>query len=268
MSRRPVIGVPTQSLQSFGSCPADFPPSWVMSRRYIVTLTAAGAIPWMIPLVDDDEETMRGIYAELDGVFLPGGADVDPASYNEERHPLCDRSDPPRDRTELMLVRWAMEDRKPALGVCRGIQIMNLAAGGTLYQDLTHQFEGSIKHDYFVFDGKYTRDYLAHDVRVAEGSRLGTALGLRELKVNSMHHQGIRELGRGLVATAVAPDGLIEAAELPGEQFLVGVQWHPEVLTDGHEGMRRLFSDFIEAASDFRALRLATSAVEGAVNNG
>src|SRR5918911_5613373 len=115
MQRRPVIGIPTQTLQSLGGVPADVPASWVMSQRYILTLTAAGAIPWMIPLVADDEATLRGIYEQLDGVFLPGGADIDPTSYRAgDRHPLCDKTDVARDRVELALTRWAMEDRKPA----------------------------------------------------------------------------------------------------------------------------------------------------------
>jgi putative glutamine amidotransferase len=261
MTRRPVIGILTQSLQTLGGIPADFPPSWVMSQRYILTLTAVGAIPWMIPLVDNDEETLRGLYDQLDGVFLPGGADIDPDSYGANRHPLCDRTDPPRDVVELMLARWAMEDRKPVLGVCRGVQLLNLAAGGTLYQDLNEQFAGSIKHDYFPFGGQFARDYLSHDVRIEERSRLGEILGVRALKVNSMHHQGIKELGAGLVASAFAPDGLIEAAETAGDSFLIGVQWHPEALTEKDERMRRLFTAFIEAAGDFRSSRLMTASL-------
>jgi putative glutamine amidotransferase len=261
MTRRPVIGIPTQTLQTLGGIPADFPPSWVMSQRYILTLTAAGAIPWMIPLVGNDEETLRGIYDQLDGVFLPGGADIDPDSYGEDRHPLCDKTDPPRDAVELTLARWAMEERKPVLGVCRGVQLINLAAGGTLYQDLKEQFAGSIKHDYFPFGGQFARDYLSHDVRIEERSRLAEILGVSALKVNSMHHQGIKELGAGLVASAYAPDGLIEAAETTGDSFLIGVQWHPEALTEKDERMRRLFAAFIEAAGDYRSSRLMTASL-------
>jgi len=261
MHKRPVIGIPTQTLQSLGGISPNIPTSWVMSQRYILTLTSVGAIPWMIPLVGDDRETLRGIYAELDGVFLPGGADVDPASYNEERHPLCDQSDPARDRVELTLIRWALEDRKPILGVCRGVQLLNLATGGTLYQDLNAQFPGSIKHDYFPHVGNYPRDYLAHTVRIAEGSRLGGLVGLPEIKVNSLHHQGIRTLGQGLVATAVAPDGLIEAVEVADDHFAVGVQWHPEVLSDNDPAMRRLFEAFIDAAGEFRESRLMTGSL-------
>jgi putative glutamine amidotransferase len=257
MHRRPIIGIPTQTLQSLGGIPAEFPPSWVMSQRYIRTLTAAGAIPWMIPLVGDEEDTLRGIYDELDGVFLPGGADIDPSSYKEDRHPLCDRTDTARDDVELTLIKWAMSDRKPALGVCRGVQVINLAAGGTLYQDLADQYAGSIKHDYFPFAGKFPRDYLAHDVEVAQNTRLAEIIGSGPVKVNSMHHQGIRELGGCLIATAIAPDGLIEAAESTDPStFLMGVQWHPEALTDTDPRMRRLFDEFIGAASEYRMARM------------
>lgn len=255
MSSRPTIGIPTQNLQSLGGISADIPASWVMSHRYIQTLVAAGAVPWMIPLMPEDTETLRRIYERLDGVFLPGGADIDPASYAEERHPRCDKGDPARDAVELRLVGWAMEDRKPVLGICRGVQIINLVAGGTLYQDLADQFPGGIKHDYFPFGGKYSRDHLAHEVTVSEHSRLGEIFGTRDLRVNSMHHQGIRTLGDGLVATAHAPDGLVEAAEAASDHWMVGVQWHPEALTDRDAVTRRLFGEFVAASSEFRAQR-------------
>ena len=259
MHRRPIIGIPTQNLQSLGGIPAEFPPSWVMSQRYILTLTAAGAIPWMIPLVGDDDATLRGIYDELDGVFLPGGADIDPESYNETRHPLCDRTDPARDQVELAMARWALSDRKPVLGVCRGVQLINLAAGGTLYQDLADEYKGSIKHDYFPFGGKFTRDHLAHEVEVVPNTRLAELIGAGAVPVNSMHHQGIRQLGAGLVASAIAPDGLIEAAETADGSFIVGVQWHPEALTDNDARMRKLFDEFIGAAAEFRSGRAVGS---------
>jgi putative glutamine amidotransferase len=250
---RPVIGVPTQTLQSLGGVSAEIPPSWVMSQRYIVTLTNAGALPWMIPLVDD--ETLRGVYEQLDGVFLPGGADIDPASYGRNPHPLCDKTDPARDRVELLLARWALADGKPALGVCRGLQLLNVAAGGTLYQDLAEQMPRSMKHDYFPFGGStFTRDYLAHEVTVAQGSRLARVFGGGTVRVNSMHHQGIRTLGEGLVATAHAPDGLVEGIECADGRWIVGVQWHPEALTDGDAKSRDLFAEFIEAARERRGV--------------
>jgi putative glutamine amidotransferase len=252
-SPRPIIGVPTQTLQSLGGVPADIPPSWVMSQRYVLALTAAGALPWMIPLVAD-EETLRGIYESLDAVFLPGGADIDPASYGTAPHPMCDTTDRERDRVELALARWALADGKPILGVCRGMQLVNVGAGGTLYQDLATQYPNGIKHDYFPFGGRgYARDYLAHEVRIAEGSRLARLFGARPIKVNSMHHQGVRDIGEGLVATAHAPDGLVEALEGTGASYLLAVQWHPEALTERDAATRRLFAEFVEAAGEYRA---------------
>jgi putative glutamine amidotransferase len=250
---RPVVGIPTQTLQSLGGISESIPPSWVMSQRYIVTLTNAGAIPWMIPLVDED--TLRGVYEELDAVFLPGGADIDPHTYGKPPHPLCDKTDRERDRVEVSLAKWALDENKPVLGVCRGMQLINIAAGGTLYQDLATEKPNSIKHDYFPFGTQnFSRDYLAHEVTVSEGTRLAEVVGAGSVRVNSMHHQGIRELGSGLVATAEAPDGLIEALEGDNDDsFLVAVQWHPEALTDNDARTRKLFTDFIEAGARWRA---------------
>jgi putative glutamine amidotransferase len=246
-NRRPVVGIPTQTLQSLGGVSAEIPPSWVMSQRYVLTLSDAGAVPLLIPLVDD--ETLRGAYETLDAVFLPGGADIDPASYGTEPHPLCDKTDRERDRVELALARWAMADGKPVLGVCRGMQLINLAAGGTLYQDLAEQMKGSIKHDYFPFSGQnFTRDYLAHEVTVSAGTRLAKIFGAGELPVNSMHHQGVRDLGKGLVVSAMAPDGLVEGLEGENGRYVVGVQWHPEALTERQEAARDLFAQFVETA--------------------
>lgn len=254
-TRRPVVGIPTQTLQSLGGVSAEIPPSWVMSQRYILTLTAAGAIPWLIPLVDDD--TLRGIYEGLDAVFLPGGADIDPATYGAEPHPLCDKTDRERDRVEVALARWALEDEKPVLGVCRGMQLINVAAGGSLYQDLAEEFPGALKHDYFPFRGQsFTRDYLAHEVRVTGGTRLAQIMGAGALRVNSMHHQGVKTLGHDLRSTAVAPDGLIEAIEGAGDGYLVAVQWHPEALTDNDTKATALFADFVAAAAEWSVSRV------------
>lgn len=249
---RPVIGIPTQTLQSLGGISAEIPPSWVMSQRYINTLTFAGAIPWMIPLVDED--TLRGIYEELDGVFLPGGADIDPFTYGAAPHPLCDKTDRDRDRVEVSLAKWAIDDDKPVLGVCRGMQLINVAAGGTLYQDLAEELPGAIKHDYFPFSGQnFSRDFLAHEVNVAGGTRLAQFVGSGPVRVNSMHHQGVRALGHGLVSSAVAPDGLVEALEgTDPDAYLFAVQWHPEALTDNDEHSRDLFTDFIGAGVEWR----------------
>jgi putative glutamine amidotransferase len=247
-SASPVIGITTQTLEAV---PDQLPRCWVMSQRYVQVLTTVGAIPWVIPLLEGNERALRGIYERLDGLFLPGGVDVDPAAYGEQRGPLCGRVDPARDWTELLLVRWALADRKPVLAVCRGAQLVNVAVGGSLYQDVATQHPDALKHDHYPIGGR-RRDELAHEVRLAPGSRLQRLLGTESLAVNSMHHQGIARLAPGLVAVATSPDGLIEGVEMSNGHFLIGVQWHPEDLVDVDARMKRLFEAFIAAAADQR----------------
>lgn len=251
MAARPLIGVPTQTLQAIDGIPQGLPLSWVMNHRYYTALSSVGAAPVMVPLLPDPD-ALRGIYDALHGVFIAGGVDVDPSTYHEPRQSLCGRTDLERDRVEVLFARWARQDGKPLFGVCRGLQIMNVAEGGSLYQDCAEYFEGAIKHDYFPTAG-FARDHLAHAIRVEPGSRVFDAFGSEEVQVNSMHHQGLKTVAPGYVATAWAPDGLIEALEAPGDTFAVGVQWHPEMLVDSDHGTRRLFEAFVDAARSFRA---------------
>ena len=248
---RPLIGVTTQTLQSIDGIPTGLPDSVVMNQRYYVALSLVGAAPVLVPLLDDQPDVLRDIYERLDGVFVPGGVDMNPETYGEAPHEKLGRIDPARDRTEMTLARWAVEDRKPFLGVCRGLQVLNVALGGSLWQDLEAQVPSADKHDFFPNYG-FERDHLAHEVTLAAGSRLRHAMERDVIRVNSMHHQGIKTLAAPLLASAVAPDGIIEAAELAtASHFCVGVQWHPEVfeVTDPHT--RHLFREFIEAASAF-----------------
>lgn len=241
---RPVIGVPTQTQPAK---PGELPRCWIMSQRYVRVLSQSGAVPWLVPLMPDDIDTLRAIYERLDGLFLTGGVDVDPSFYGEAKHPLCGVTDPDRDAIELQLVKWAFADHLPILAVCRGFQVINVAFGGTLFQDVADQYPDAIKHDYFpTADGTPTRDFLSHDVRVEPRSLLGTYLNVHH-PVNSMHHQGIKSLAPGLAASAWAPDGLIEGIEGTNGQFVVAVQWHPEELTENDDGMNRLFKAFIAA---------------------
>jgi putative glutamine amidotransferase len=253
---RPVIGIASQTLEAI---PGQLPKTWIMGQRYVHVLTAAGGLPWIIPLLTGDEDTLASIYAHLDGILLTGGVDVDPSCYREDRHPLCGKTDPPRDWTETRLVRWAMRDHKPVLGVCRGIQVINVAAGGSLYQDVQAQVRGAIRHDYFPTNGDCTRDQLVHTVRVEPRSRLRNILGTEEVQVNSMHHQAVKELAPGLVPSAFAPDGVIEGLESGNGQYLIGVQWHPEELADTMAPMRQLFASFLAAATEYSLNRLSHS---------
>jgi putative glutamine amidotransferase len=202
----------------------------------------------------DDLETLREIYERVDGLLIPGGVDIDPALYGEAPHERLGRVDAARDRAELQLTMWAIEDRKPYLGLCRGLQVLNVACGGTLYQDLGAQCPEAIKHDYFPTYG-FARDHLAHDVDLAPGTQLREVMGRDRIAVNSMHHQAIRKLGDGLRASATAADGIVEAAELDGDGFVVGVQWHPEVFEFGQPETQALFRAFIDAASRAGARR-------------
>jgi putative glutamine amidotransferase len=245
-----VIGIATQTLEAV---PGKLPRCWVMGQRYVRSLTSVGATPWLIPSFEEEEECLRAIYDKTDGIFLTGGVDVDPAHYGEQRHELCERSDSARDWTELHLIRWALADKKPILGVCRGLQVINVACGGSLYQHLADQHPHAIKHDFFPSAPDFSRDFLAHGVRVEAGTRLNEILGAGQCEVNSMHHQGIKRLAPGLRATAFASDGLIEGVESANGTYLVGVQWHPEELAESMGPMRRLFADFIEAADSNRS---------------
>jgi len=247
MIYRPLIGITTQTLQAIDGIPEGLPHSVVMNQRYFQAVTSAGAAPVLVPLIDE-LDALRAIYERLDGILIPGGVDVDPAAFGETPHARLGRIDPARDRVELQLVQWAVEDHKPVLGLCRGLQVINVALGGTLYQDLEAQYPNALKHDYFPNYG-FERDYLAHRVELTPGSRLRTALDADSIAVNSMHHQGIKVLAGALAPAATAPDGLIEAAEgSSADSFLVGVQWHPEVFDATDPNTEHLFSEFITAS--------------------
>lgn len=246
-TRRPTIGITTQTLQAIDGIPAALPASVVMNQRYYEAVAAAGGAPVLIPLLEDTA-ALRATYDACDGILIPGGVDLDPATYGETPHEKLGRIDRARDRVELQLTRWAIEDRKPLLGLCRGLQVINVATGGTLFQDIESQLEGAIRHDYFPTYG-FERDHVSHDVAVLPTSRLRSLTNLDRLPVNSMHHQGVKRLGAGLVASAHSSDGLIEAAESTNGHWMVGVQWHPEVFDSNDPRTRDLFRGFVDAAT-------------------
>jgi putative glutamine amidotransferase len=237
----PKIGIPCardKSQRYYGL------PIFIQNTTYLRAITDGGAVPIIIPL-QLDEAMLRVIYETVDGVFLPGGEDMDPAQYAEEHHELLGATDPERDRTEMLLGRWALEDNKPVMAICRGIQVLNVIQGGSLYQDIRALREGSEKHDYFP--PQFERVRISHEVEILPDSRLGRIFGPTTL-VNSMHHQALKTLGAGCHPIAWAPDGLVEAIEIDGHTFALGVQWHPEELaTHLHDdASRRLFAEFVD----------------------
>ncbi len=247
MTMRPLIGIPAQTLQAIDGIPEGLPHSWVMNSRYYLAAASAGAAPVMIPLLDADPAALRATYDRLDGLLLAGGVDMDPGTFGEPPHPRLGRTDAARDAVELALARWAIADGMPVLGLCRGLQLLNVALGGTLFQDIEAEIPGALKHDYFPTTG-FERDYLAHEVSVAGGSRLHEAFGAPVVRVNSMHHQAVKEIAPALHVSARAPDGVVEAVEGGGAAYLVGVQWHPEIFEQNDPGTRRLFEHFLDAA--------------------
>lgn len=192
-------------------------------------------------------ESPRAVVTEIDGLLLTGGGDVDPVWYGEARHEAVEDAEPGRDEFELDLARRAVEADLPVFAICRGAQVLNVASGGTLVQDIPSAVASDLRHSLAE-----PKDAVAHDVRVAPGSRLERALGpalaaAHTCRVNSRHHQSIRALGRGLVASATAPDGVVEAIEATDKPFCIGVQWHPENFWRTGE-FTPLFDAFIEAS--------------------
>ena len=196
-----------------------------VNANYVRSVLAAGGLPIII-VPDLSREQAIELFGECDGLLLTGGEDVDPAHYGAAPHPKLGTVDPRRDVNELALVAEARARDLPILGICRGIQLCNVAFGGTLIQDIPSQRPSDINHD-----SPAAREVRSHPVAVTEHSRLAQILGVTSLDANSFHHQAVDHVGAGLVATAVAPDGMIEGVEsADAHEWIVAVQWHPEEL--------------------------------------
>lgn len=239
-SQRPIIGCLTyQNKANEKSLPVV---SLVSS--YIEAVRQAGGIPVLVPLLLDLAE-VQVVLDRLDGILMPGGGDMQPHYYQGSLHDTMYGIDPVRDEFEVNVVQYAVRQEKPVLAICRGIQVFNVALGGSLWEDVHSLMPASMKHDYYP---NMPRNLLAHSVEVAPDSCLAHYLQATQVEVNSLHHQGIKELASGVQATAVAPDGLIEAIEVPGHPFALAVQWHPECLVDDDPAMLRLFEGLVAAA--------------------
>ncbi|HYR69874.1 MAG TPA: gamma-glutamyl-gamma-aminobutyrate hydrolase family protein [Candidatus Acidoferrum sp.] len=238
MSRRaPLIGVSTSI--TVGASPERA----YVNSAYLHAVQQAGGVP--VPLPPQlSAASLQRLGAELHGLLLTGGGDVDPALFGQAPHATLYDVAPSRDTLETSVLNLALGRGVPVLAVCRGIQVLNVALGGTLYQDVATEPGTQIPHSQ-----KEPRDQPTHKVKVTPGSRLAEILGADELEVNSMHHQAIHRLGRGLTAVAWGPDQLVEGAEIDDPaRFVLGVQWHPEELVGHSEPARRLFSALVAAA--------------------
>lgn len=233
---RPLIGLTTTILTSDSGLD-----SAGIRTTYVQAVLDAGGAPVLVPPAPED--VLRDIFARLDGLLLPGGGDIDPQRYGEAALAQCGTPEQRRDDLEMALCRWALADGKPLLAICRGIQVMNVAAGGALYQDIPTQYPTRLRHS----TPGSARAFIAHAVQPAAGSLFATVVGGEELPVNSWHHQALKTLGAGLVVSATAPDGIVEALEAPAHRFALGVQFHPEDLYPTDERSKGLFMRFVAA---------------------
>ena len=213
-----------------------------LNNDYMQAVLRAGALPLILPLTSD-EQTLDEAFSHLDGVLLTGGADPSPSLYGEETLPVCGETDPLRDETEMYLVKKCALQNIPFLAICRGFEIMIAAAGGTLYQDIETQRPDSVRHPRYEVPAEKV-----HGVTIEEGTLLYELCGQKEIRVNSRHHQGAKELPPVLTVSARAEDGLVEGIELSGHPFAVGVQWHPETLAAENPEAQALFDALVRQA--------------------
>ena len=214
----------------------------MLMQSYINAVMQAGGVPVLIPSLIA-EDGWDAVYARLDGILFSGGGDIGLEYSPGEPHPRIDDVDLARDAIELKMVRAAASDGKPFLGICRGCQVVNVALGGTLYTHIPDQLPDALDHSY---PGNM-RTMLVHDVKIDEGTHMADIFREPILKVNSLHHQGLKDIPSLIRVSGHAPDGLVEAIELSDHPFGLAVQWHPEWLTD-QDSMRSLFKNFVQAA--------------------
>jgi putative glutamine amidotransferase len=238
MPAPPLVGLTTS-----GTVDA-FPERAYTNAAYIDAVQQAGGVPVLLP--PQLTGTARdALWSRLDALVLTGGGDVDPARYGQSPHPTVYEVHALRDDLELDLIRRALAEGAPILAICRGIQVLNVALGGTLIQDISSATGSLIQHSQ-----KEKRHVPTHPVKIEAGSRLAEILGSVALEVNTLHHQSIDVPGDGVRVVAQAPDGIVEGAEVPAHPFAVAVQWHPEELVGHDAAARNLFRAVVDAALD------------------
>lgn len=229
---KPIIGI-------LAEVDADF--NTRVQPPYIKAIELAGGLPVLLPYVEDSKVIEQ--FVELcDGFFFTGGADVDPRRYGEQPKATCGDIQYNRDTLEFKVLEKVMNTSKPILAICRGAQLVNVALGGTLYQDIPSEIDTQIAHR--QSEPKFSP---SHDVTVIENTPLYTLVGAKRIRANSFHHQSVKSLGKGLEIMSLADDGVVEAAYLLGERYLRAYQWHPERLCESDKHNRLIFEDFIKA---------------------
>lgn len=244
---KPLIAVPTRSISE-----SEIDPCMNGAfTTYLEAIAQAGGIPLMIPLTCGDE-VAHEIFSRCHGLLLCGGEDVDPALYGEDADPKLGVTAPARDRMEMLLIERARTRRIPIWGICRGIQILNVACGGTLIQDISDDQTTGVQHRDREDSGSWFA--MRHQLRFETECRLSKILGVRELKVNSLHHQAVKAVGTGLTVVGRSEDGIVEALESADDHWVVAVQCHPEALQGEHDQRwAKVFSAFIAASAEWKA---------------
>ena len=242
MQKQPLIGIS-------GSIEHDESRQFIV-RDYMKCLARAGGVPLLMSLDMTDAE-LEACLDAMDGILLSGGTDVDPALFGEQPHQRIGEIDPLRDGFEARLIASAIQRDLPLFGICRGIQVLNIILGGSIYQDLPSQYQSSTGVPLLGHDQTSPERYPSHTIDLVTGTPLHALFGRDTLRVNSCHHEAIRELAPCLLTCATSPDGVIEAAYNPKARYMLGVQWHPERMRD--EASAALFTSFVDAASKTRA---------------
>ena len=239
----PLIGITS----NYSPMPLSLLTSSTLQRSYITAVIRAGGVPLIIPS-DIDEQGWKELAFRLDGILFSGGGDISIENFNGEDHPAISGIEPPRDALELGMVHEVVASGKPFLGICRGLQSVNVALGGTLYTHIPAQVSNPLIHEQERGPDASSRIELGHTVSIEPGTYLAQITGQTDMGVNSFHHQAIKDLAPGLRITARSSDGVIEAVELPDHPFGLAVQWHPEWLVDLEPEMK-LFKAFVDAAA-------------------
>lgn len=211
---------------------------------YCEGVAKAGGLPLLLPLTSD-EELLADIFSRFDGFLISGGPDVDAKHYGEHNLPFNEDISPHRDIMEIFIARKAIQEGKPVFGICRGIQVMNVAMGGTLYQDIYSQLKDKellLKHSQ-----EAPKWYPTHDIIIEKNSIVWKSFSKEKVGVNTFHHQAVKDVAPGFLVSSRSPDGIIESIEYEGHVFAVGVQWHPELMWQEDEIYLNLFAEFVES---------------------
>ncbi len=236
-NKKPVIGITAR---------VEKDQMYTLDPVYGKAILQAGGLPLIVPMVD--EEDIPALCERLDGLIVTGGGDINPTMYGEEPHPRLAEVYPGSDFYEKELILNFLKFDKPFIGMCRGLQMLNVSLGGTNYQDLESQFEGTL----YQHKQLGLRTHRTHSVTLEEGSQLLSIMGEKSFRVNSFHHQGVKDVSKQLKVAARAADGLVEALESEDYQFVMGIQWHPEEFAvEGDEASKKIFDRFVkECAKD------------------